>query len=81
MDILSYSNVIPWFIDPAYLMKMVEISFSVVALLIIAGLGYSGLFHLLSNRTRYYSIRSGRTKFGWSDMENITYREGQYDEA
>ena len=53
MDILSYSNVMPWFIDPAYLMKMIEISVSVVALLVIAGLVYAGLFNLLSNAVKF----------------------------
>jgi hypothetical protein len=82
----------PWFIEPAYLLHMVEMSVVVVALLTIAGLVYSVLFHLLSNHTGHRSIQTDSTesyeyivdsgtKFGWSLMHNTTFTEEQHNEA
>lgn len=92
MDTISSGNVVPWLIDPTYLVQLVELSMLVVVLLTIAGLAYAGLYHLLSNRTNHGSAPSERarssrcitdvqTGVAWSPTPNAAFKEGIYDEV
>lgn len=77
MDIITHGNVVPWQIDPVYLLQLAErLMFSVV-LLAIAGLAYAGLYHLLSNR----SSTNVQQRPAWPLKSNTTFKEGRYDEA
>ncbi len=76
MDTISHANVIPWLIDPGYLLQVVELAMFAVASVALAGLVYAGLYRLLSNRPGLLSAFSGG-----SLTPKATIGEGSCDEA
>lgn len=50
MEIIAHANVLPWQVDMAFLMRLMEQALLAVALLATIGLVYAQLHRLLSNR-------------------------------
>jgi hypothetical protein len=47
MDITFHANIVPWLMDPGYLLYLVEMGMVAVILLSLSGLAYAGLYYLL----------------------------------
>ena len=61
MDTFTYGNALPWPIEPAYLLQLLELSTITVVVMFVAGLAYASLYHLLLNRTHPGSPANGNT--------------------
>jgi hypothetical protein len=77
MDIITHGIVMPWLIDPTYLLQLAERFMLLFTLLVIAGLTYVGLYHLLSNRP----IKDVQQRLVWPLISNTTFKEGHCNEA
>lgn len=93
MDTLSNGAlVLPWPIDPAQLLQMVELAMFAVALVTGAGLVYGILHRVLCNRSDFSSVSTRTLKpisdhyvnhggTVWPLSLKVTFQESVYDEA
>ncbi|MES9832573.1 MAG: hypothetical protein ABW139_10045 [Candidatus Thiodiazotropha sp. DIVDIV] len=58
MNNIMFGNVMPWFIDPTYLMEWLELAMIAVLVLTITGIIYAGLHFFLSNQTYFRFVKS-----------------------
>jgi hypothetical protein len=75
LDTISHANVIPWLIDPSYLLQLVELAMLAVTSVTLAGLVYAGLHSLLSNRPGLLSVFSGGSLAPKASIEEVTCDE------
>ncbi|MES9943000.1 MAG: hypothetical protein ABW104_07740 [Candidatus Thiodiazotropha sp. 6PLUC2] len=58
MNNIMLGNVMPWFIDPSYLLEWLEWAMITVLILMVTGVIYAGLHFLLSNQTYFRFVKS-----------------------